>query len=191
VFYKHEHLEKKLRENGRSASAEILGMRTEGSGNSAKAMFAEDDDLSVRWTFARLHLRVMPEGEPAFEATIRTRLHTFKYKGDTVPVLYDPDDHDKVVVDSEADMTAATGRQTLAMGEAAGAAGFAREAAAIRDEAADIRHQADEFRDQAAEFRARTDLFRQIAEAKAAGNQAEVERLKAQFLAMGPPAPPG
>jgi len=53
-------------------------------------MSSPDDDLTTSWTLCWLHLRVMPEGEPPFEASVRTRLNTFKYKGDTVPVLYDP-----------------------------------------------------------------------------------------------------
>jgi hypothetical protein len=170
VLYKHDHLEKKLREHGRSAPAEILGMRTEGSGNSVRGMLADDDDLSGRWTLARLHLRVMPEGEPPFEATVRARLHTFKYKGDTVPVLYDPADQDKVVVDSEAELRAA----------AAPSGDFASEAAAFAE-------QAEEFREQAEAFRASTDVLRDLARAKAAGDQAEVARLKAEFLSRNQP----
>ncbi|MGO9750542.1 MAG: SHOCT domain-containing protein [Solirubrobacteraceae bacterium] len=48
----------------------------------------------------------MPPGEPGFEKTVHSRLNTLKCKGDTVPVLYDPDDHDKVVVDYRADAQA-------------------------------------------------------------------------------------
>ena len=170
MFYKHEHLEKKLREHGRSATAEILSMRTEGSGNSLSGMFAEDDDLSGQWTLARLHLRVMPEGEPPFEATVRSRIHTFKYKGDTVPVLYDPGDHDKVVVDAEADLRA-----------------FDEQQERVTSEAASFAAHAAEFREQAEEFRESTSILRELAQAKAAGNQAEVARLKAEFLSRKPP----
>jgi hypothetical protein len=106
MLYKHERLEKKLREKGRSAPAEILAMRTEGRGNSARASWSNDDDLTTSWTLCRLELRVMPPGEPPFEATVRTRLNTWKTKGATVPVLYDPDDHDKVVVDYQSDARA-------------------------------------------------------------------------------------
>jgi hypothetical protein len=171
VFYKHDHLEKKLREHGRSATAEILSMRTEGSGNSLRGAFAEDDDLSGQWTLARLHLRVVPEGEPPFEATVRTRLHTFKYKGDTVPVLYDPDDHDKVVVDAEADLRA-----------------FNEQQARTASDAASFAEHAEAFREQSEDFRERAELIQAMAQAKAAGDQAEVARLKAKFLGLSPPA---
>ena len=173
MFYKHEHLLKELRAHGRSATAEILSMRTEGSGNAATKMFAPDDDLTAQWTLAKLDLRVMPEGEPPFDVSVRSRLHTFKYKGDTVPVLYDPADHDKVVVDYEADAEA-TMRQTDA---------FTREAAEFREHAAD-------FAEQAEGFRASAEMLSAIAQAKASGNMAEVERLKAELrqrLAGGGP----
>jgi hypothetical protein len=106
VLYKHERLEKKLRKHGRPATAEILAIRTEGSGNSARASWANDDDLTTSWVLCRLELRVTPPGEAPFEATVRTRLNTLKSRGDSVPVLYDPDDHDKLVVDYEADAQA-------------------------------------------------------------------------------------
>jgi Short C-terminal domain len=141
VFYKHSRLEKRLRESGRPATAEILSMRTEGGGHSARR--AEDDDLSQSWTLCRLHLKVMPDGEPAFETSLRTRLHTFKYKGDAVPVLYDPDDHDKVVVDSEAEL-----RSTDALTE---------EASEFTERAAEFAGSAAAFREQAAAFRARAE----------------------------------
>jgi hypothetical protein len=110
VFYKHAHLEKKLRENGRSAPAEILGIRTEGSGSGARAMRSTDDDLTTTWFLCWMHLRVIPDDGPPFEASVRTRLNTLKSKGDTVPVLYDPNDHDKLVVDYESDARAAMDR---------------------------------------------------------------------------------
>jgi len=106
MMFKHSHLEKKLRDHGRSAPAEILSIKTEGSAgtqNPFKAWSADDDDLTTSWFLSRLELRVMPPGEPAFEKTVHSRLNTLKSKGDTVPVLYDPDDHDKVVVDYQAD----------------------------------------------------------------------------------------
>jgi hypothetical protein len=71
-----------------------------------KAWSADDDDLTTSWFLCRLELRVMPPGEPAFELTVHSRLNTLKSKGDTVPVLYDPDDHGKVFVDYKADAQA-------------------------------------------------------------------------------------
>jgi hypothetical protein len=169
VFYKHTRLEKKLRENGRSAPAEILSMRTEGHTSSAK--LSGDEDLTAGWTNARLELRVMPEGEQPFEITVRTRLNTNKYKGDTVPVLYDPGDHDKVVVDYEADA-----RETMERLEQQRTAGkeFTRQATEFADQAAAFRQQSESMLGNSEKLAA-------LARAKAAGDQAEVERLKAEI----------
>jgi hypothetical protein len=103
MIWKHDGLLKELRESGRTAPAEILGMRTEGSYNEMGAAWADDSDLTKGGSLCRLELRVMPPDEPPFEKTIRTRVNTFKYTGDTIEVLYDPNDHDKVAFDYQAD----------------------------------------------------------------------------------------
>jgi hypothetical protein len=169
VLYTHDRLEKKLRENGRAARAEIISMRTEGRGNKATAFGATDDDLTKAWTNCWLHLRVLPEGEPPFEAEVRTRLNTFKSQGDTVPVLYDPNDHDKVFVDYEADAQEAmekarqdtAARSARATGTPAVAgqppAAFTGDAASFADSAAAFADQAAKFREQAAALRAKAE----------------------------------
>jgi hypothetical protein len=98
---------KRLREQGRTAPATILGMRTEGTYSDPGAMWADDSDLTKGGSMCRLELRVTPPGEPPFETTIRTRVNSFHYTGDTIEVLYDPADHDKVAFDYEADARAA------------------------------------------------------------------------------------
>lgn len=105
MLFKHKHLLEELREKGRHATAEIVSMQTEGSGSSARASWAPDDDLTTSWTDCKMDLRVFPPGESPFEVTVHTRLHTFKWKGDKVPVWYDPGDHRRVVVDYEEDVT--------------------------------------------------------------------------------------
>jgi hypothetical protein len=104
MLFKHKHLLEELREKGRHATAEIISMQTEGGGNSSRANWAPDDDLTTRWTDCKMDLRVFPSGESPFEVTVHTRLHTFKWKGDKVPVWYDPDNHRRVVVDYEEDV---------------------------------------------------------------------------------------
>lgn len=104
MLFKHKHLLEELREKGRHATAEIISMQTEGGGGSMRANYAPDDDLTTTWTDCKMDLRVLPPGESPFEATVHTRLHTFKWKGDKVPVWYDPDDRHRVVVDYEEDV---------------------------------------------------------------------------------------
>ena len=107
MLYKHDHLVKRLRTEGRTAPATILGMRTEGNYSEMGAAWADDSDLTKQGSLCRLELRVTPPGEPPFETTIRTRVNSFHYTGDTIEVLYDPADHDKVAFDYEADAQAA------------------------------------------------------------------------------------
>jgi len=51
------------------------------------------------------HLRVQPDDEPEFEVTKRFELSSNgrTSAGQTVPVLYDPQDHDKILVDYSAE----------------------------------------------------------------------------------------
>ncbi len=107
MLYKHDHLVKRLQQEGRTAPATILGMRTEGDYSEPGAMWADDSDLTKSGSLCRLELRVMPPGETPFETTIRTRVNSFHYTGDTIEVLYDPADHDQVAFDYEADARAA------------------------------------------------------------------------------------
>ena len=102
MIYKHRRREKRLREHGRTAQARILSMKTELSGSS-QWRTKDDKDLPKIWKDCKLHLRVMPAGEPPFEVTIRAQMRQSKVQGEMVRVLYDPDDHDNVVLDSEAD----------------------------------------------------------------------------------------
>jgi hypothetical protein len=104
MLFKHKHLLEELREKGRHATAEIISMQTEGGGNSMRANWAPDDDLTTSWTDCKMDLRVLPPGESPFEVTVHTRLHTFKWTGDKVPVWYDPDNRRRVVVDYEEDV---------------------------------------------------------------------------------------
>ena len=108
MLFKHKHLLTELRKNGRRATAEIVSIKTVGEGSSLRALWAPDEDLSSGWIDCLMRLRVTPEqsGEPPFEATAMTRVHTLKYLGSTVPVWYDPRNTAKVVVDNEAALAA-------------------------------------------------------------------------------------
>ncbi len=96
MFYKHSRLLKELRENGRAAPAEIVGMRTEGSYSEMRAAWADDSDLTTGGTLCRLELRVMPPGElgrgstrsstPATRSTsCMTRATTTRWRSTTRP----------------------------------------------------------------------------------------------------------
>ena len=106
MLFKHKHLLTELRKNGRRATAEIISIKTVGEGRSIRALWAPDEDLSSGWIDCLMRLRVIPgqRGEPPFEATAMTRVHTLKYLGGTVPVWYDPENTARVVVDYEADL---------------------------------------------------------------------------------------
>jgi ATP-dependent Lon protease len=106
MLFKHKHLLEELRKHGRRATAEIISVKTVGEGRSIRARWAPDEDLGSGWIDCLMRLHVIPErrGEPPFEATTTTRVHTLKYLGGTVPVWYDPGDTARVVVDYEADL---------------------------------------------------------------------------------------
>ena len=106
MLFKHKHLLTELRKNGRRATAEVISIKTVGEGSSIRALWAPDEDLSSGWIDCLMRLRVIPgqRGEPPFEATAMTRVHTLKYVGGTVPVWYDPGNTARVVVDHEADL---------------------------------------------------------------------------------------
>jgi ATP-dependent Lon protease len=106
MLFKHKHLLEELRKNGCRATAEIISIKTVGEGSSIRALWAPDEDLSSGWIDCLMRLRVIPEhgGEPPFEVTAMTRVHTLKYLAGTVPVWYDPGNTSRVVVDYEADL---------------------------------------------------------------------------------------
>ncbi|HEY2637725.1 MAG TPA: SHOCT domain-containing protein [Solirubrobacteraceae bacterium] len=110
MFGKHTRLERKLREAGRTAPATVLechGSITITKGN--------EMIVSNTQVVCRLRLQVSPPGEPTFEAETSARFSQFAMPGQgaTLQVPYDPEDHDKVVVDEspEAQTQAATSNQ--------------------------------------------------------------------------------
>jgi hypothetical protein len=100
-------LKKELQESGTRANAKIIEIAERGMAvtRGAEGVVA-NTEIALK-----THLRVQPENEPEFEVKKR-----FSYPqmavpaaGQTVPVLYDPQDHDKIIVDysSEAQQNAA------------------------------------------------------------------------------------
>lgn len=98
VFGHDKKLEEELREHGMRASADVVKAEQSGvgitEGNPAFAGATE-----VVW---KLDLHVKPEGAEPFDAHVEARFPQYggPRAGTTVPVLFDPDDHSKVVLDS-------------------------------------------------------------------------------------------
>jgi hypothetical protein len=87
---------KKLARKGTKATATVLEIASTGKTTRKTGFFAaetvEDDRKSK--------LRVEPEGADAFEVsgTFRYPRSAIPEVGDEVPVIYDPDDHDEVMI---------------------------------------------------------------------------------------------
>ena len=97
MFGHHPLLERELRKNGRRALAEVMEVQrthvAETRGDPALI-----GNTQILWKFV---MRVEPEGESSFEAKVNEMLpQTWSpTAGSWFPVLYDPRDHSKVVVD--------------------------------------------------------------------------------------------
>jgi hypothetical protein len=104
MFGGAERLEKKLRDGGgKTAPAQITeakpGHMAISSGGDAAQQVAS---AHVNW---KLTLRVTPDGEAAFDAEVKEpypEMGGGPSVGSTVGVLYDPNDHSKLVVDHSA-----------------------------------------------------------------------------------------
>jgi hypothetical protein len=100
-------LKKELQESGTRANATIIEIAEKGMAvtRGAEGVVA-NTELALK-----THLRVQPENEPEFEVKKRFSFPQMAVPaaGQTVPVLYDPQDHDKIIVDysPEAQQTAA------------------------------------------------------------------------------------
>jgi hypothetical protein len=94
MFGSHKHLENKLRSHGESAPAEITAIQQ------THTEVSHGGSIEV---VVKLTLLVRPSGSAAFEHQTTTRQDVFSaYNvGDEVTVLYDPNNHDSLVVDRE------------------------------------------------------------------------------------------
>ena len=90
-------MRKRLEENGRRANATVLEIASRGMTitNGNEAIVANTKVV------LKTKLRVEPDGEPAFEVQQKFRYSQFAIPsaGSVLPVIYDPDDHDKIMLD--------------------------------------------------------------------------------------------
>jgi hypothetical protein len=95
MFGKGKREREKLEQSGRRAPATVVEIARFGwaSGDAAPGR-ASTHSENVRMTT----LRVEPEGEPPFEVKKRLRYGDVPKAGDRIEVLYDPADHDKVML---------------------------------------------------------------------------------------------
>jgi hypothetical protein len=116
----NRRLERKLREQGKPAMAMVLSIRRKVSG-----LYKTDDPFyqtapteatRALWTMT---VRVEPDSEPAFEASIEAWLWQAERPSMDwlIPVLYDPSNHGKVVFDHSAEARNASNQATFEMRE--------------------------------------------------------------------------
>lgn len=91
-------LKQQLEESGKRANAVIVEIAEKGL---AVTRGAADNVVSNTEIALKTHLRVQPEDEPEFEVKKRLSYPQLSVPsaGQTVPVIYDPEDHDKIIVD--------------------------------------------------------------------------------------------
>ena len=88
---------KQLEENGKRCNATVVEIAEKGMAVTRGA----EGVISNTELALKAHLRVQPEDEPEFEVKKRFSFPQLAVPsaGQTVPVLYDPQDHDKIIVD--------------------------------------------------------------------------------------------
>jgi hypothetical protein len=92
-----KRLMKQLEENGKRANAIVVEIAEKGMAVTRGAEgVVGNTELALK-----AHLRVQPDDEPEFEVKKRFSFPQLAVPsaGQTVPVIYDPSDHDKIVVD--------------------------------------------------------------------------------------------
>jgi hypothetical protein len=90
-------LRKRLEENGRTANATVIEIASRGM----TVTTGNEQIVANTKVVLKTKLSVQPDGEPAFEVEQRFRYSQFAIPsvGSVLPVIYDPDDHDKIMLD--------------------------------------------------------------------------------------------
>lgn len=101
MFGKHPELMRRLKKHGAKATAEVLTAReTHMSVTGGNPQLVAS--TQIEW---KLSIRVQPQEGPPFDVDVDALFPQMggPAVGSRVPVLYDPDDHSKVVIDSSTD----------------------------------------------------------------------------------------
>jgi putative oligomerization/nucleic acid binding protein len=90
-------LKKQLEESGKRANAVVVEIAERGMAVTRGA----EGVISNTELALKAHLKVQPDDEPEFEVKKRFSFPQLAVPsaGQTIPVLYDPQDHDKIIVD--------------------------------------------------------------------------------------------
>jgi hypothetical protein len=92
-----KRLQKHLEEKGKRANATVVEVAEKGM-----AVTSGAEGIVANTTVAlKARLKVQPEDEPEFEVTQRFRFSQLAIPsaGMVLPVIYDPEDHDKLIID--------------------------------------------------------------------------------------------
>jgi len=98
MFGMHPELRRRLEKHGVRATAQVVSARqTHVSVTSGNPNLVQN--TTIEW---KLTVRITPPGAPSFDADVDGNFPQMggPIEGSTVSVLYDPDDHSKVVVDT-------------------------------------------------------------------------------------------
>ena len=98
---------KRLEENGRTANATVIEIASRGM----TVTTGNEQIVANTKVVLKTKLRVEPDAEPAFEVEQRFRYSQFAIPsvGSVIPVIYDPDDHDKIMLDESPTAMMTTG----------------------------------------------------------------------------------
>lgn len=96
MYEPHALLERSLLKSGQAGSAEVLG--ADPATSFADAGVTYTNNPTELWDIA---LRVTPEGESPFDVHVKMRISSFATvtRGAVLQVLFDPKDHERIVVD--------------------------------------------------------------------------------------------
>jgi hypothetical protein len=92
----HKHLQHTLRDHG-GVTATAMIERAHCLGSETNSGF---HGTTYGYWFA-VKVAVRADGGEPFEASLRAFVHNYLIEGETIPVIFDPNDHDKICMDTE------------------------------------------------------------------------------------------